>query len=306
VVCGCAHEGGVFGEFEASYEGGLLWKMEIVLIVELVCVGMAAGFLGGLAGVGGSMLILPALGFLFGYPDMKASAHVYMAAAMVVNFVVAIPSARRHYKAGAVRRDLLWRVAGITGVMLVIGVLLSNLFSGVYLVLMLAGFLMSYCVWMGWTLWHKLPEPRAEQERATTLRLGIGSTITGLVSGFLGLGGGVIQVPLLQIVCKIGLRQAIGTSAMVMIFTAFIGASVKLLTLGQHGGKLLGDMRFAGEFGALELALCMSVGAVPGAMLGAKATHSMPLGVVRGCILVLILCAACGLVWRAGRTLAWF
>ncbi len=64
-------------------------------ILEALCVaglGMGAGLIGGLAGVGGSLIMLPGLHLL--YPDAAADDHhLYVAAAMSVNVAVAIPSA---------------------------------------------------------------------------------------------------------------------------------------------------------------------------------------------------------------------
>ena len=66
---------------------GILSPMTVTEVLISGLIGLAAGILGGLAGVGGSILILPALAFLFGSrPDVVQ--HLYMAAAMTVNDVV--------------------------------------------------------------------------------------------------------------------------------------------------------------------------------------------------------------------------
>ena len=68
----------------------------------IAAIGLMAGTLGGLLGVGGSVIMIPALTAIFG-PEQ----HLYQAAAMAVNVGVAVPAAWRHHGAGAARRDVL-------------------------------------------------------------------------------------------------------------------------------------------------------------------------------------------------------
>jgi hypothetical protein len=243
------------------------------------------------------MLILPALGLILGYADPKGTHHLYMAAAMVTNFVVAVPASIRHRRSGAVRGDLLRWLVPITTAALLTGVLISNVLSGWVLVLALAGFQLAYCGHSLWLVYHKIPDFAKDQERATPGRLAAGSTVAGVIAGILGLGGGVIQVPLLQMLCKVPLRQAIATSSVVMVVTALCGALLKLGTLGTHGQDWQD---------AIVLAACMAPGAVMGALWGAKATHTLPLTAVRVMIVGLMLVAAGALIVRAGRSVGWW
>jgi len=72
----------------------------------LALIGLAAGALGGLLGIGGSIIMIPALAIFLGDDQ-----HLYQAAAMVVNIAVALPAAIRHKRAGALR-DFLNNVLG--------------------------------------------------------------------------------------------------------------------------------------------------------------------------------------------------
>ncbi|MFO0493484.1 MAG: TSUP family transporter, partial [bacterium] len=163
-----------------------------VEMLEVGVVGVGAGFLGGLAGVGGSRLILPALGLILGYPDAKGTQHLYIAAAMTTNLVVAVPAALRHARAGAVRVDLLRVIIPALVVALVVGVVLSNRLAGWELVLALAGFQLSYCGWSLWLVGHRWPDFELGLEGAR-LPWVVGSAVVwGLLGGVLGLGGGVL------------------------------------------------------------------------------------------------------------------
>jgi hypothetical protein len=277
--------------------------MNAAELLPIAAIGLGAGVLGGLAGVGGSMLILPALGLILGYPDPKGSHHLYMAAAMATNLVVSIPAAWRHWHAGAVRTDLVGTLVVATGSSLAAGVVISNRVSGWSLMLMLAGFQVCYCAWTLWLVARGLPEPGPEGERVTRGRLVGSAGATGLTAGLLGLGGGVLQVPLLQVLCGLRLRQAIGTSSAVICLTAVVGAGLKLWALPGLV-QTAGSASAVGR--ALELAAMMTPGAVIGALLGATLTHKLPLAAVRVLIVTLLLASAATLVTRGGRAAGWW
>lgn len=257
----------------------------------LLLIALVAGMLGGLAGVGGSILILPALhvvfgpGF-FGEPvDRPQIHHMYMAAAMTVNVVVSLPAAIQHHRAGAVRVSTLPLLLPSTAAGVILGVLLSNQFEGDVLRLLLALFLLGYCLWN----MRLILRPRRRKfsgegrvERATAARLVACGSVTGFVGGVLGLGGGFMLVPLLQLACNMRLKNAIATSSAVLCVSAAIGAVIKIGTLPEHGESITS---------ALTYALLMTPTAVIGALAGAKLLHRLPVTVVRFVIMALIIAA---------------
>lgn len=250
---------------------------------ETAAIGLVAGLLGGLAGIGGSMIMLPALHVFYGERDGGQTHHLYMAAAMVVNLIVAIPAARKHKSLGAVRTDLTKVLMPCTAASAVIGVLLGNLVPGETLRLALAAFILAYCVY---NVIRMVQGPRPADTPDETVRkwqLIVTGCVTGLIAGVLGLGGGVIMVPMLQVLCRVRLRQAIGTSSATMVITALTGAIVKVLTLSQHGEAVSE---------ALMLAAIMAPGAVVGAIWGASLTHRLPIRAVRAIITALLVGAA--------------
>ena len=64
----------------------------------LMAIGLCAGLLGGLLGIGGSVVMIPAMSVIFG-----PAQHLYQGAAMIVNFFVVIPAVIQHRRAGATR-----------------------------------------------------------------------------------------------------------------------------------------------------------------------------------------------------------
>lgn len=256
-------------------------------VVLLACLGLIGGVLGGLAGVGGSMLFLPGLHWLMG-SDPPDTHHVYIAAAFVTNLAVAVPSALRHRARGAVRGDLLPVLTAATLVAVICGVALGTLVNGDRLRVLLAGFIVCYCVYNTRRLLsasRRAADTASQGERRAVPRgmlAGIGG-VSGLVAGLLGLGGGVLLVPLMQTLGRVPLRQSIATSAWVICLTAGFAAAVKLASLPARGLSVVE---------ALSIAGVLLPGAVVGSRLGAWLTHALPVAWVRGVITVVLLGAA--------------
>ena len=91
------------------------------------------------------------------------------------------------------------------------------------------------------------------------LLLGIG-LIAGVVSSMLGVGGGIILVPILILLMKLDPHQAIGTSLAIIIPTVLVGACA----------------HYRLENVNVQLAIIIAVGAVIGAVLGAHVAEVLP------------------------------
>ncbi|MEM6392637.1 MAG: sulfite exporter TauE/SafE family protein [Planctomycetota bacterium] len=267
--------------------------METWQLLILPVVGFAAGVLGGLLGVGGSVVMIPAMVMLLGQGLTPGyDQHLYQAAAMLVNLAIAGPAAYRHAKAGAVMRAVV--IALVPGALIgiVLGVLLSNapLFAGPDGVLWLQrafGAFAAYVALLNARKWWQARtdtnSPRAtparpaaenarfERQPPFTRSAPVGLA-TGLVAGLLGIGGGALAVPLQQIALKLRLRNCIANSAMTITVTAGIGAAIKLITLDQHGGRVID---------AWVLFACLAPTGIAGSLLGAQLTHHLPTRQVR-------------------------
>ena len=252
--------------------------------VLTLAIGLLAGAVGGLAGIGGSIIMLPALGLLLGYTgESKPEHHMYMAAAMAVNSIVAFASTRKHRKAGAIEPRITRRLTPPMFVGILGGVLLSNVMDGNTLKLSLVGFLWLYCAYAIITTVRKLPEPDPDHMRLGWLWIGGIGGLTGVLAGLLGIGGGIVMVPLMILMAKVPVRKAVAASAWVMQITAPAGALVKLATLGEHGQSWVDALKLAGP---------MAVGAMVGASIGAELTHRLKLPYLRLAIATILAAAS--------------
>lgn len=256
-------------------------------VLILLAVGLLTGAVGGMIGIGGSLIIIPALAFLFSHrawtgPDDQ---HLFQAAAMIVNVAVAVPAALRHRRAGAVRRDLFRLMLPATAVAVIAGVLVSNIFEGRRLQQLFAVFLLYVVADSILKLIRRTDENPSGRtaERITIPRAGFVGASMGFMAGLLGIGGGNIAVPLAHILCRVPLRQCIATTASVMCLTSLVGAALKVGTLESHGQSW---------HAAALLALVLSPTAVVGGYIGAGLTHSLSLAMVRVVFIIVLLAAA--------------
>lgn len=258
--------------------------LTLVHALEAAALGLIAGVVGGLAGIGGSMIMLPGLGLFLGYDEPERTVHhLYMASAMIVNVLVAAPAAWRHTLAKCVPGPIVRVVLPSMTLAMLVGVLLSDQIEGERLVLILAGFIAGYALLNLFRVVRPRKTPASHPPWPHRgLLAGIGG-VTGLVGGLLGIGGGIVMVPLLQILARTPLRLAIGASSAVMVLTALVGSALKVWGLPSHG------YRFTD---ALLLAAAMGPTAVVGSLIGARLTHTLPIKAVRLIISLLLLTAA--------------
>ena len=251
-------------------------------VVRLLILGLTAGAVGGMVGVGGSVVMIPVLTLV-----MHRDQHLAQAAAMIVNVFVAVPALFRHHRAGAVRWDVMRRMLPLALVAIVVGVWSSNRFDGDALKKMFGAFLIYVIAFNIWKLIDDARNGEDGRARVGWAPVGAVGGIMGYLAGLLGIGGGAIAVPLLQRVCRLPLRQAIASSSAVMCLTAVFGAVYKNATLSNVAAP---EALTVTE--SLLLAACLAPTAVVGALVGAGLTHRLPLKWVRLAFILLMIWAS--------------
>jgi uncharacterized membrane protein YfcA len=256
--------------------------------VELICLlglGLVAGVLGGMLGIGGSIVMIPVLTLLLGRNQQLSQA-----AAMIVNIFVATPAVIRHHRARAVRWDVWGRMLPMGFVFIVLGVEVSNRISHKGLELLFGAFLI-YVIIVNIRKLFDGDKSESEENSRTgwPASSSVGGAM-GFVAGLLGVGGGIVAVPLLQRVCRLPLRQCIATSASVMCITSIVGAARKNMALEQlaeHGESLGLHVT-----DSLLIAACLAPTAIIGGFLGAGLTHGLPLRWIRVAFILLMAAAS--------------
>jgi len=261
--------------------------ISLINMCMIVGIGLAAGVLGGLLGIGGSIVMIPLLAVVF-HDETGAKQQLFQASAMAVNVIVSVPAAVRHRKAGTVRMDVFRVMLPAVVVTIVLGVLVSNSTSGLTLKRCFAVFLLYVSVVNIVKLFRKAPVDANVPDKATPVRVGGIGSLMGFVAGLLGIGGGVLAVPLMQTIARLPLKECIGTSSAIMAIASIVGASFKISTLGSVE---------QGQFSPLDALLIAGIltpTAFVGGWFGATLTHKLPLEWVRGIFAAALLTAA----WR--------
>ena len=260
------------------------FETDVVSIAAVALLGLVAGSLGGMLGVGGSIVMIPGLTMLFGREQ-----HLYQAAAMVANVVVSVPASLRHRRAGAVDWSVLKWMLPAALVFMLVGVRLSNLAvfrgsdGGIWLGRIMAAFLAYVIAVNIKRLIHPRLESTAAKRHVSPWGCGASGAGMGVIGGLLGVGGGTIAVPMQQILLHLPLRSCIANSMTVICFTATAGAVYKNATLTQHGYQWTGS---------LLLAATLAPSCWVGGRIGAGLTHALPLRQVRVAFILLMAAAA--------------
>ena len=255
-------------------------------IPVLIGVGLFMGLSGGLLGIGGSVVMIPALTLFYG-----ENQHLYQASAMICNFFVAAASLIAHRKAEAIiGKTLRWIIPGaVAGILL--GVWLSNLpiFAGPnsYWLARIFGVFLLYVIVYNfpkfWTRPRTLESMPSRSGRFNSIVSSLIGFLTGTSAGLLGIGAGTVCTPLQQVTMKMPIRNAMSNSAATIVSIAWLGALYKNGTLGQHDIDIMESVR---------IAVVVMPTAIIGGFLGGHLMHRLPRNLVRALFLGVCVLAA--------------
>lgn len=245
--------------------------LEPLLIIELALLGVVTGFLAGLLGIGGGMMMVPFITIILTNRGVSPDLSVKMAIAtsMATIIFTSLSSVRAHHKRGAVRWDIVKRLApGIVTGSIIGSLGVFSLLKGTYLAIFFGLFVSFSATQM---FLDKKPKP-TRQMPGTGGQMAAGGFI-GFLSGLVGAGGGFISVPFMTW-CNIPIHNAVATSA-ALGFPIAIANVLGYAISGQSVQNLP-----AGSFGYIWLPalLVIAVCSFATAPLGARAAHSIPIG----------------------------
>jgi uncharacterized membrane protein YfcA len=245
--------------------------IEWQLIAELLALGCCTGFLAGLLGVGGGMMLVPFVTLILSNRGVAPALAVKMAIAtsMATILFTSLSSVRAHHRHGAVRWDLVAGLApGIVAVSLATGAWIFPLVKGAVLAHFFALF-----VGVSATQMMLDRKPRPSRQMPGPAGRVVAGGVIGLLSGLVGAGGAFISVPFMSW-CNVPIRNAVATSAA-------LGFPI---ALASTAGNLIGGRDtvapLPGSFGFLYLPalLVLATASVLMAPLGARTAHRMDVG----------------------------
>jgi len=245
-------------------------EIHAVQIIALLITGVGVGFASGLPGVGGCFIMVPVQ--FWALTSVGVDPTVAIRIAFGTNLLVVLPTAfsgaMTHHKKGAV----IWKAGVIFGIAGAVGA-----FFGAFIAAHLPGEVLKVAfgvaVILGALRMLTAKPPQITDEPSDSIAAFILWGIPlGIVSGIVGIGGGVLMIPIMVYFLKFKMHQAVGTSTALMIFTAFGGSISYLINgLGVEGLPPYST----GYLNWLQWVLLAGC-SIPLAIVGAKVAHLLP------------------------------
>jgi uncharacterized membrane protein YfcA len=264
-----------------------LWPLISILAVS----GLVAGFAAGLLGVGGGIVTVPVLEYSLrfaGVPE-EYRMHVAVATSLAAIIPTSISSARSHHARGAVDWDLAKRW-GVTMVLAAFG---GSLLASHAPLAVLAGIFGAVALIIAAKMLLPLDHLRfAEQLPRGVAGNGLAALIGG-VSAVMGIGGGTLAVPTLNL-CGYPLHRAVGTASFFGLLISVPGTIGYLLARPETGLPWL----TVGFVSLVGLAI-IGPGSMLTATLGARAAHALSRRRLSQAFGVFLLFVGSRMVYRA-------
>lgn len=177
--------------------------------VSFALVGVVAGVIAGLLGLGGGLIIVPALLLVFSIQDLPVSQlmHTAVGTSLMTITLTSLSSIYAHHKLG----NINWLVVKRLVVGLVVGGLVGAYFATMLTSQFLQRCFAIYAFVVAIRMWLPMP-PALDQRLLNKIVLFFFGNLVGSFSALVGIGGGTLVVPYL-VIAKQSIYRAIGTSA---------------------------------------------------------------------------------------------
>lgn len=258
--------------------------MDWSLLITLFLIGLGGSFVSAMTGLGGAIIIVPALLYLpplfgAGSLDMKQVSGI----TIIMVFVTSLIGTFTHGQHKAVNRSLVMTM-GITGfVTSFTGAYISKFTQAHFLLAIFAVMACIAAVMMWIPRREQGGDIPADQVTFNKIIAFIIAVIVGFVGGMVGAPGAYIFIPLMIYVMGIPTRVALGSTMGIVFISSIAGAFGKLITFQVP----------------YLLTAAVVLGTIPGARLGGMFSHRVPVKTLRRFLAVIISYAAIRMIYDA-------
>ena len=267
----------------------------VLLLGGMFMLAGTAGFLAGLLGIGGGLVLVPGLYFVFnmlGY-DGPHIMHLAVGTSLATIVATGISSARAHHKKGNVRFDVVKKI----GIGMVIGVGIGTLIaasvSGLWLQIFFAVTLIILAGFM-----------RINPEKISFAKdvpnqpwPAFAGSVIGIVSTLMGIGGAALNVPYMTL-HNVSIHRAIGSAATMGLLIAVPGA-IGFLIIGWGHSEGMPPLTF-GYLNLIALAVIIPV-TVLFAPLGVHVGHKLSIKKMRQVFSIFMIIIALRMIYEVVR-----
>jgi len=253
----------------------------ITTLLTYCAVGAVAGILAGLLGIGGGLVIVPMLVYVFALNNIprELTMQLAIATSMASIMFTSVSSFMAHHKRGAVHWAVVRRI--------VAGILLGT-FLGSYVASAMStnGLKMIFVIFLYVVSFQLLLNKKPKGGRELPGRVGmfaVGNGI-GVVSSLVGIGGGSLSVPFM-LWCNIRVHKAIGTSAAIGLPIAVAGTVGYII----NGWNVATLPQYSVGYVYLPALVGIAAVSVLTAPLGVRLAHSLPVDRLKRIFALLLL-----------------
>ncbi len=241
-------------------------------ILLYLIIGIAVGILGAMLGIGGGIIIVPLMTFVFGATPQQA-----VGTSMVVVLFNSLSGSIGYLRRKMVFLDAAWKFALATIPGAILGSYVADTLQGKVFYGIFGVFFALFAVNMFYQAGKKSSkDDSCEVPAQYNWKLGTGFSVgVGFLASILGIGGGVIHVPMMTYLLKFPVKVAIATSTAILSVSAIAGAT-------SHA--LMGHVLW---LPALSLGVGACIGAQLGVKTASKAKSSLLLRLTAGLVFVM-------------------
>jgi uncharacterized membrane protein YfcA len=255
----------------------------------LFCVGIIAGILAGLLGVGGGVVIVPSLITIYSSLSIQNPYMVQTAIATSLFTIIftAVSSAYKQTK----HKNVLWGQAIIIGISSSLSVFLFSKISislpSNTLKIIFSIVLITMAIKMLTEKTNSSIEENNVNENRNKLFSPVIGILGGIIAAFTGLGGGLFIVPLMHYIQKIPIKKSIGTSSAAIIVTSVSGVISYIINKPPDSAKINYSLGMVDTLAAIPIVLASIPFAQLGVYINKRTNHSL-LTKIFGTLLIII------------------
>ncbi|TCJ98395.1 hypothetical protein EV694_0796 [Volucribacter psittacicida] len=257
-----------------------------MLIFLIIClmIGAVVGFLAGLFGIGGGLIIVPILVYLL--PQIGVPDALLMSTALGTSFgtivITGFASAQRHHKHG----NINWSAVKILAPMIMLSTFITGLFIGNLPKEMTSKIFACLVVYLAIKMLFSM-KPHQQFKPLTPLSTVIGGILIGIASSAAGIGGGGFIVPFLHH-RGIEMKQAIGSSAFCGMLLGIAGT----MSFIVGGWNVEAMPEYSLGYVYLPAILGITLTSFFTSKLGATAVAKLPVATLKRGFSLLLICIA--------------
>ncbi|MEX0908000.1 MAG: sulfite exporter TauE/SafE family protein [Gemmatimonadota bacterium] len=240
--------------------------MSLAALLALSLVGFAVGFLAGLVGIGGGVLIVPFLYFFYGHATwsgVNLAPELHAIVASATSLFIIVPTAIVGSLTYARSRLVAWRVAMPVALFSMVAAAATAVVAERVPPELLKVSFGAFLMFTGVQLVRKRAVREPQPMRMHPGLMAMSGAVVGTLSALLGVGGGLVAIPLLLYAVRLDVERVAATSLAIVAFAATAG-TLSYMAAGEAGSVQLpiGSIGYVHVLAAIPM--------LPGAMMAAR------------------------------------